>query len=580
MEESDILELWRKELNFDDWWIELLGGQNIKNPAGFNLDIPADMIPWTEVNTGNEIFRKVGTYLSYVELTKTWYAWDGRVHTPCSGDILIQLLIKEYQSAVSSALTYVQNIVEAKAQVAENNQDDTGKIKAITDVYAKGYLNHRRFRDHLASLRGLQAMVGVLKLSFTKPDDYFDNDQKYLVVRNCVFNLDKLRKGDMNFREIHSPDKAVTCYLDVDYDRDLGIEDSLWIQFLNSSLKDSEDKEDVLRHVRKVIGASMMGESKMRTIFNFVGPPSSGKSVMIETLWKLGREGSEYCIMPDSRSITKVQGNNFEQDRFKSKRFIAISEPSSREEIDDDFLKRFTGDEWMETRTLHARSSGWAPQGALFISSNQVLRINSRDQAIVDRVQVIEFPYHFVDNPDSNKSGERKKDKSLGERLMKEDEKSKILNWIIMGMIDYQSQNRKLDPPQSILDQQSKVVSTASAPLRWILDQLEDVKMQDVSNNTGHYQANSYLYVAEAYRLFQIWCVEYGERTTSRRYFEEDIGRKYPIIRYNGEKQFSNLVRTTVGVTPPSHKAIPQEINSTPMELDTMFTVNSSPGTL
>lgn len=552
MEEADILELWRKELNFDDWWIELLGSQNVKNPANFNLDTPSDIIPWTEVNAGNEICRKVGNYLSYVELTKTWYAWDGRVHTPCSGDILVQLLIREYQSAVSSALTYVQDLIKSRCKTAEEAQQESSKVKAIADIYSKGFLNHRRFRDRLASLAGLQAMVGVLKLSFTKPDDYFDNDQKYLVVRNCVFNLDKLRSGDLQFKERHSPDKAVTRYLDVDYDKTLGIDDSLWLEFLNSSLKDTEDKDEVLRHLRKVIGASFMGESKMRTIFNFVGPPSSGKSVMIETLWKLGREGAEYCAMPDSRAITKVQGNNFEQDRFKGKRFIAISEPSSREEIDGDFLKRFTGDEWVETRTLHARSSGWAPQGAIFISSNQTLRINTRDQAIVDRVQVIEFPYHFVDNPE--KEGEKKRDKSLGDRMVVDSERSKILNWIIFGMIDYQNDNRSLDPPKSIKDQQSKVVSTASPSLRWVNDQLEEGRIRDVSNNLDHYQNNSFLKVTEAYKMLNMWCLEYGERLPPRRYFEEDIGAKYPIIRHNGDKLFKKLVRANY--TPPS---IPKE---------------------
>ena len=54
-------------------------------------------------------------------------------------------------------------------------------------------------------------------------------------------------------------------------------------------------------------------------------------------------------------------------DEYKSKRFIGISEPTESERMDSEFLKKFTGDEWVETKTLNHKSSEWKPQGEIII---------------------------------------------------------------------------------------------------------------------------------------------------------------------------------------------------------------------
>lgn len=77
---------------------------------------------------------------------------------------------------------------------------------------------------------------------------------------------------------------------------------------------------------------------------------------------------------------------------FRGKRFIGISEPDESEKIDNDFPKRFTGDEWVETRTLSTEEFKWTPQGEIFIMSGKPLKINEKDKDTVEQVERISYP--------------------------------------------------------------------------------------------------------------------------------------------------------------------------------------------
>lgn len=76
---------------------------------------------------------------------------------------------------------------------------------------------------------------------------------------------------------------------------------------------------------------------------------------------------------------------------FSGKRFIAISEPAESEQFDQDYLKRFTGDEWVETKTYNSRAEAWKPQAELYIMSGKPLKINEKDEETIERVKRIEF---------------------------------------------------------------------------------------------------------------------------------------------------------------------------------------------
>lgn len=525
MGETKILDDLFTGERLDNWWKDLIG--QVPSYDSFDIYKAMEAIPRTETTAAEAIAVKLKNYISYVELTKRWYIWDGRIHTPCDGDGIAAKIVKYFYKAVCDALKFVKDYISREAQAARvaGGEKTEEKAAAIMATYEKGeFTKHRAFRDRIASEAGISAVVRMLRTECDVPSDYFENDQRWFVMRNYVLDLDDLRNSTpehINFTLLpHSPERPVTKYFDADYVHDANLEH--WDGFLRRSIPNEESR----RYLQKVTGAAMMGSSKLRTIPNLYGPPGSGKSVFINTMFKLGKEGAGYACMPDSKAVIKVSGQNFEQDSMRGRRFIGITEPSHNEHIDDDFLKKFTGDIWVETRTLNVKSSGWVPQGVVFVASNKPLRINTRDKAIVNRVQLIEFPIEFeLEIPGiTHVPEERRMVPDLEELLMAD--RSRILSWIIQGMIAFVREGQKLTPPESVISKRDEIVTDASSALRWVEEFVDEdyVKLDFVSD----VDTKDCITVNDAYSQYTLWAALAGEKKpVSRKTFTQDIENKF-----------------------------------------------------
>lgn len=552
MGENEILDRLYKELRLDLWWKDLLGQDATYGPE-FDHYLAADSIPRTEQSAAEEIGRKFKNRLSYVEITNRWYIWDGRIHTPCDGEGVALKVIKYYYEATKAAVAFVKDYFQTEAQAARVSNGEKAEEQAakIMASYEKGEWNkHRTFRDKLASAQGKASMVRMLRTECDVPSDYYDNDTRWFVMRNYVLDLDDLRKtrskDDVIFTLLpHSPDRPVTKYFDADYVGNVESDLMHWDNFLEKSIP----KETSRKYLQQIIGAAMMGTPKLRTIPNLYGPPGSGKSVFINTLFMLGREGAGYTCMPDSKAVTKVSGQNFEQDAFKGRRIIGISEPSHTDHIDDDFLKKFTGDVWVETRTLNVKSSGWVPQGVCLIASNAPLKINTRDKAIVNRVQLIEFPIEFEEQLEGGPfvPEERRMVMDLEEKLLAD--RNRILTWIIKGMIDFVLAGQKLKPPAEVLAMRDEIVTNASTALRWV-EEAVDTGMIELDPEAD---IRDCIPVMDAYQEYSLWSALAGERKPlTRKFFTQDIENKFGEKikdRSTNQQKFPGLVMTPAYLT-------------------------------
>lgn len=528
MGESEILGDLQKELRLDLWWQDLLGQK--PNFDNFDLDKAIDTIPRTDIKAASAIHEKFGNTLSYTEARKQWYLWDGRIHTPCEGDGVAKKVGKLYYHAMVDAIEFIKEYLNKEAAKVEASGTQAGKdeAKKIRAQYDKGEITkHKNYRDKISSDAGLSSMIRMLQTASDVDYDNFDNDQRWFVMRNKVLDLEELVAGNWVMVD-HSPDRPVTKFFDAEY-RPVAerVNNGHWDTFLKYSIPD----EDARNYLQKVTGAAFMGESKLRTILNLHGPPGSGKSVFIGTFFKLGKGGAAYSCMPDSKAIIKVQGQNFEQDSFKGRRFIGVSEPPMNDAIDNEFLKKFTGDDWVETRTLNVKSSGWVPQGVVYVASNKPLKINTRDKAIVERVQMIEFPIEFEkDHPDPA----RRRVKDLEKLIM--DDRERVLEWVIQGMMRYiKIDGRQLTPPESVLRLQADVVTEASSALRWLTEAIGDEQLIIDYDQPDQY----FLPVKDAYPRYTNWAVACGEKhPLPMRFFQQDIEN-----RYKGTVRAANMVR-------------------------------------
>lgn len=554
MSEQEILDGIYQDLRLDRWWEDLLGQPDPRFES-FDLEKAIESIPRTEVVAGEAVKQKFGNILSYSAGTNLWYLWDGIIHVPCVGESVAQKVAKWYYAAMTDALRFIREYINKQARLIEasgtaNAKDDAKKMR---DKYDKGEISkHKRFRDRMSTDAGLTALVRMMRTECDVPFDYYDNDHDWFVVRNMVLDTRDIAKGIWN-PLTHSPERPVTKFFDAEY-RPASERQNLghWDSFLKNSIPD----DDARAYLQKVVGAAYMGECKLRTIMNLYGPPGSGKSVFLNTFWKLSSGGAGYAVAPDSKSIIKLSGTNFDQDSFRGARFVAISEPPMNDPIDNEFLKKVTGDEWVETRTLNVRSSGWRPQCVIFTATNKAMKINTRDKAIVERVQMIEFPIEFVkDHPDPK----RRRVAGLEDLIMQDRER--VLEWIIQGMLRYVNvDQRQLTPPASVVALQQSVVTEASTALRWIDDCVEEGMLVIEPNYPEQY----FLPLEDAYVRYQSWIVNSGERhALPKRYFQQDIESKYGecirtsdnVVRIVGIRMTEDFRRKVEAAATPSWSA-------------------------
>lgn len=537
-------QLWAGVIDFENWADELLEGKRSED-NDFNPDNALASIARTDMVASRIIEEKIGQALTYISEERRWYAWDGRIHVPTESDTFVRHIIFELFDVFNEVLNEVDAYYEVIASRYRGSEDKDDKRKlAALNAKMKKVEKFKFYRDNIASSRGVSALVKQLEPVFSKDKAYFDNDRDYFVFRNGVLLTTEFREDGWPELRAHDPSRPVSKYFDAEWNHEVGerLGDSKFMHFLRTSVEGGD--ESVIEFLQETTGAAFMGRNKLRSIINLKGPPSSGKSLFLETIWAKGTQGSGYCVMPNSSAITRQQ-QNWEQSRMRGKRMIGISEPDTGKEIDDDFLKRFTGDVWVETRNLREKSHGWAPQGIIYIASNDYLKINTRDKAIVDRIHIVNFPYQFVPNPDPNNPDEKQRNTKLTDELQTEEEGSMILYWIVEGMKKFHLKGEVISPPESIKNTSNQVVTEGSAATRWIVDQIDQgTLVREVVK-----EPYAHMKLSEAWYDFSIWNNVNNEHSRlSKSYFEQDIGQWYEIRRFNGEKYIIGLRKAHMGV--------------------------------
>lgn len=535
MSEKQTLEYLKKNLGLDDWWKDFV--DNADSPASADMDKIITLIPYTEITAAKEIARKMDHQLSYVASTDTWYAWNGIIHIPCTGNGIALQVTKILWESMAKALSFVQQYYVDEAARIKGTPTATSDVEAAAMLksYEIVFNSHRYFRDRIASEAGITALSRLLRTECNVDEDHFEDDTQWFVMRNWVLDLSALKAGNWVLLP-HNPKRNVTKYFDADYPDDPKAANlGHWDNYLKKSIPDESQRT----YLQTAVGAGFTGIGILRAIISIVGPPGTGKSLFLDALGKLGNKGAKYSKKPASSSIMQSKGNtNFSQDEFRGARFVYISEPPNTGRVDDDFLKAITGDGDLTTRTLNKKESMWNPQCLLCIASNAALKIDIRDPAIVERVQQISFPVRFYPPNTPGIPEDQIQIRGLNELILRD--RSRVLMWVIAGMRRFINDGMVLTPPDSVVGQRDTLVTAGSTALQWVDEMVRDDKLSiDFTVPKSHWLA-----LGEAYGRYKMWCQEAGEKPLSRKYFSKDIQSKYGETVASGGMRFQGLTPT------------------------------------
>jgi P4 family phage/plasmid primase-like protien len=241
----------------------------------------------------------------------------------------------------------------------------------------------------------------------------------------------------------HNPADLITHISPVHYDAQATC--PKWEKFLKAVFADDMD---MVAFIQRAMGYSLTGVVRERVLFFLYGPTGwNGKTTMVETFAKL----IGFCDDTSAGYARKVDIGTFMRSRNEDDnqrkvvvvdgaRFVYTSEVGQGQRLNAQLVKDITGKDTLQGRRLYHEAFNFPVQLKPWMYGNHKPDIRETDDAIWDRVKVIEFTVSFKDPGKLNLE--------LPEQLLAE--LPGILNWAIQGCLDWQASG--LNPPKKVTE--------------------------------------------------------------------------------------------------------------------------------
>lgn len=427
MSETQALQSVFTELNVQSkWFHELMGQSELK--LDMNRDDFAkaeDTLPKSELYAALAISDKFKHRVTYVTGADQWHIWDGRIHLPCEGDVMITAIVREFHSAINSALKIIKQKFEERCNEVRGQQktkeDISKEVSAIMKEYNTIYREHKSFRDKVTSHATQRAVIAQLKTMMSVPSDYFEDDRDWFVVENCVIDVKASREAKQIVWVNHDPARPVYRYFNANYNPKA--EYPALQRFLDNSLAD----ETQAKFFQKALGSVLVGApTKTKTIIDAYGATDGGKSMINGVINKLGKD---FYFEATDHAITKSgKDADMFRDRMRQARIITFLEVKAK--LDKTFILKYTGGDTIETTRKYRNSVQWKAQGLIMLMSNEGMNIGSQEEAVADRIERINFPHQFfAEHPDPRYL----KDETLQSQII--EQADGFLTWLLEGFV-------------------------------------------------------------------------------------------------------------------------------------------------
>jgi len=197
----------------------------------------------------------------------------------------------------------------------------------------------------------------------------------------------------------------------------------LWINFVNTITNGDEDRA---RIIQQLFGYALTSDRRYQKAFFLIGDGSNGKSVLLNIMAAL--MGEENVAHVEVSSLNEPFQRIALHGRLLN---IACETKSNVRGTETTFKQCVTGD------PISGCYKGkdfitFRPFALMVFASNEFSETDDLTHGFLRRLQFIQFPVRFVDNPTA--PNHRKKDRTIESRLRKE--LAGIANWAVAGLHD------------------------------------------------------------------------------------------------------------------------------------------------
>jgi phage/plasmid-associated DNA primase len=295
----------------------------------------------------------------------------------------------------------------------------------------------------------------------------------------------------------HFISKHSTGYTILDYQSDTVLRKKL-DEFLSSFFVSPAQKLNALQ----LIASSIAGRNFLQLFGVWVGHGCNGKSTMIDVLKVVF--GTMAVVMPSSILTNQSSSKNETSALVHTEgvRMLFISEPEDKRRFMASELKSWTGDGLIRVRGLYQESKEIQPTFVPHIITNDMIELNSMDEAMNRRLHPIHFKKKFVsathdltDNDESDMIVVRTDEMDAKLQAIKT-ETAYRQEFALLLMEIYEGMDKTGLPnvPEN-LELLSEIMETNNAPIVRIVDALftitedenDKMKLSDIRNHIVEY---------------------------------------------------------------------------------------------
>ena len=285
----------------------------------------------------------------------------------------------------------------------------------------------------------------------------------------------------------HNPEGMITKIARVKYDKDADC--PMWKQFIREIM---DYKGELVTFIQTAAGWAISGDVSEQSMFILYGTGANGKSTFLNVIMHIL---GDYAISTYAETFMKRNNDTATNDiaRLRGTRFVTTTETEQGKRLSEHLIKQVTGNDQLTARFLYGEYFNFVPTFKIFMASNHKPVIKGTDHGIWRRIKLVPF---------TTTISNEKRDKYLEQKLLTE--KSGILNWLIEGVLRWRREG--LNTPAIVLN--------ATDEYRGEMDVIGNFIRERCVQQPG-----ATIRARELFRVYQQWCEENNELTTSERMF-------------------------------------------------------------
>lgn len=331
------------------------------------------------------------------------------------------------------------------------------------------------------------------------------------VVTNKLFNVNPVInfingtleiEPEIKFREHRAEDCCTYC---LDYPYNPSAQSNAWLQFLET-VTNYDDKKICL--LQELSGYVLYPDNRLQKCAVLIGSGANGKSVFLNVLTKIF----------GSANVSNVEMSSLSQDfqviQLMNSMLNISAETRTNVAGAESKFKQITAGDEISACYKGKDYIAFRPRAKMFLACNEYVKSTDTTEGWTRRFCFVDFPMHFVEQPNPENPEELPIDRDIESRLTTADSLSAIFNWVLQGYQMLKACGYFTEPDdQKAINEEFKELSNP------LIEFAKEIEINSsISNN-------------RLYDEYKDWCNDSGHNALARNTFQKRIIKAFKEYR-------------------------------------------------